>query len=96
MITVKYNQKYIDKDTTFKYIDEFAVIDINTNEIYCVYKYVTESSIDKGYIVVYANGDVEYEILGKGATFGQVIKYDKFCAYQCSNIEINANVQATY
>lgn len=96
MITVKDSKKYLDKDTKFEGVDEFVVIDRITHEIYCAYKCMMESSIDKGYIVVYSDGKVSYETLGKGATMCQVFKWDDFYAYSCRDIEINADVLVTY
>ena len=96
MITVKDSKKYLDKDTKFEGIDEFVVIDRITHEIYCAYKCMMESSIDKGYIVVYSDGNVSYEKLGKGATMCQVFKWDDFYVCSVCNIDIDANALVTY
>lgn len=96
MITIKDSKKYLDKDTRFEGIDEFVVIDRSTHEIYCVYKCIIETSTNKGYIVVYDDGNVSYETLGNDTTMGQVFKWDDFYVCSCRDIEIKADANVTY
>ena len=96
MIKIKDNKMCLDKDTKFEGIDEFVIIDRKNNEIYCAYKCVTESSTDKGYIVVFCNGNVGYEIYGQDTTMGEAFNYDKFYVCSVCNIEINADALVTY
>lgn len=96
MITIKNSKKYLDKDTKFEGIEEFVVIDRKNNEIYCAYKCMTESSTDKGYIVVFCNGNVGYETYGQYTTMGEVFNYNEFYVCSVCNVEIDADVLVTY
>ena len=96
MITIKDNKGYLSKDTVFEYIDEMAIIERKNDEIYCVYKCIMKSPTNKGYIIVYSDGSIGYETLGKGTTIGQVVTDDEFYVCHCRHIDINVDALVTY
>lgn len=96
MITVAYSDRSVDKDMKIGDIENFTVVNKETNCIYCACQKVSETSDRKGFIMVFDNGDVTYNNILRRTTIEEIFNYDKYYIYSCGSICIHANASVSY